>query len=170
MKEWYPILVLAPVLGLTVYCVAQLLASRFGQWQNPYASLTIGFIVGLAVMLALSIATLGWMGTPAIDTVSFLCLNIASYLALAFGYFNFVNLTIASLRIRILEELLESGGSMPIDRLLLQYNSENVITARLQRLVSGGHLLERSGHFYIRQKRFLLVARVFDCLRWFILG
>ena len=44
------------------------------------------------------------------------------------------------------------------------YNTETVIAVRIDRLVSGGHLIERDGRYYSGKWRFLLVARTFDLL------
>ena len=93
-----------------------------------------------------------------------------SYLALAFGYFNFVNLTVASLRIRLLEEIREAGGLLPTNTLKTAYNSREVVANRLQRLLQGGHLIEKNGRLHSGRLPFLIVARIFDSLRWFIIG
>ena len=97
-------------------------------------------------------------------------MNGFASLAFAFGYFNFVNLTVASLRIRILEELLDSGGWLSRDAILDRYGTSSVADLRLERLVGGGHLVERNGRLHTGRLQFLLVARIFDALRWLILG
>ena len=51
-------------------------------------------------------------------------MNLAAYLAFAFGYFNFINLNVASLRIRMLQELMESGGTMPAAAFAACYKTE----------------------------------------------
>jgi hypothetical protein len=97
-------------------------------------------------------------------------LNLLTYLALAFGYFNFVNLTIASLRIRLLEEILDAGGELSAGRLRAAYNADSVSDLRLARLLRGGHLVERNGRLVIGRRRFMIVARIFDFLHWLIIG
>jgi hypothetical protein len=104
------------------------------------------------------------------DRIGFVVLNLFTYVALAFGYFNFVNLTVASLRIRLLEEIGEAGGALPATTLKAAYNSSEVVAIRLQRLVQGGHLVEKDGRLHSGRLPFLIVARIFDGLRWFILG
>jgi len=107
---------------------------------------------------------------PFIDTLALVGLNIVASLAFAFGYFNFVNLTVASLRIRILEELVDSGGRLSRAALLNRYGTSSVADLRLSRLVGGGHLVERNGRLHTGRLQFLLVARIFDGLRWLIFG
>jgi hypothetical protein len=105
-----------------------------------------------------------------LDTAAYVAMNGFASLAFAFGYFNFVNLTVASLRIRILEELLGSGGWLSRDAILDRYGTSSVADLRLERLVGGGHLVERNGRLHTGRLQFLLVARIFDALRWLILG
>ena len=111
-----------------------------------------------------------WTHGTLADGVALTGVNAMAYLALAFGYFNFVNLNIASLRIRMIQELAESGGRLPTAHLIGLYNTETVIALRIDRLTSGGHLVERDGRYYSGKRRFLIVARIFDFLRWAILG
>ena len=103
------------------------------------------------------------------DGLALLAMDLVEYLALAFGYFNFVNLNVASLRIRMLQELAESHGEMPVEALTRLYNTEAVIALRISRLCSGGHLVQRQGRFYIGKRKFLIVGRIFDFLRMMIL-
>ena len=98
-------------------------------------------------------------------------MNLAAYLALAFGYFNFVNMNVASLRIRMLQELLACGGRMSKEQLLGCCGAREVAALRIARLVRGGHLLEEQGRFRSgKAARFLRLARIFDAARWIILG
>src|SRR4051794_22570472 len=107
MTDSYPLQALSSVAGLAAYCVTQVLIARMARAKGPYFSLMIGFVAGLLVTLGIDVAVSCRAATPIADAAALLLLNFVSYLALAFGYFNFVNLSIASLRIRILEELLE---------------------------------------------------------------
>ena len=82
-------------------------------------------------------------GVP--DFLALAGMNLVAYLAFSFGYFNFINLNIASLRIRMLQELAEAGGEMPVEALTGLYNTEEVIALRIDRLASGGHLSSGRG-------------------------
>jgi hypothetical protein len=122
------------------------------------------------VTVAITLAACSRDATPSIDMLALVGLNIVASLAFAFGYFNFVNLTVASLRIRILEELVDSGGRLSRAALLERYGTSSVADLRLSRLVGGGHLVERNGRLHTGRLQFLLVARIFDGLRWLIFG
>ncbi len=130
MAAAHALLALAPVLGLATYCVSHLVACRIvGQIANlpgirrignpphgPYFPLVLGCGCGLVVTAAISLAAMLWTHGTLADGVALTGVNAMAYLALAFGYFNFVNLNIASLRIRMIQELAESGGRLPIER------------------------------------------------------
>jgi hypothetical protein len=170
MTDHRPFVALAPVIGLAVYCVSHVVAARIIRGRNPYPALAVGALAGLVATIAITLAACSRGGLSVIDTLALVALNMVASLALAFGYFNFVNLTVASLRIRILEELLETGGLMSRKSLLDRYGTSSVADLRLERLIGGGHLVERKGRLHTGRLQFLLVARIFDGLRWLILG
>ena len=170
MTEHLPFVALAPVIGLAVYCVSHVAAARIIRGRNPYPALAVGALAGLVATIAITLAACSRGGVSVIDTLALAGLNMVASLAFAFGYFNFVNLTVASLRIRILEELLETGGLMSRKSLLDRYGTSSVADLRLERLIGGGHLVERNGRLHTGRLQFLLVARIFDALRWLILG
>lgn len=161
---------LAAVFGLAAYCLSHLAACRAVRGRGPYFPLIIGCGCGLAATATISLAALLWMNCTFADGLALAGVNLIAYLALAFGYFNFVNLNIASLRIRMIQELAESGGRSPVTRLTGLYNTETVAQLRIDRLTRGGHLVVREGRYYSGKRRFLIVARIFDFLRWAILG
>jgi len=169
MVDAYPWLVMAAPAGLVAYCLAHVLVSRLAR-KAGYFPLMAGFAAGLIAAGTTSVASLAVMKAPVADWCALLAINFLAYAALGFGYFSFVNLNIASLRIRMLQELLESGGQIPRAELLGSYNSDQVIALRITRLIGGGHLVERQGRFYIGKKLFLALARVFELVRWFIMG
>ncbi len=170
MSISYALLAIIPVVGLAVFCLSHLVASRVVLNRGPYYPLLAGFSIGLAAALAASFALLWSMGTGAADLLAIVGMNGAAYVAFGFGYFNFVNLNIASLRIRMLQELADSGGSMPAIAFASCYNTDSVIALRIQRLVSGGYLVEKEGRYFSGKQSFLIVARIFEFLRWAILG
>jgi hypothetical protein len=170
MTDLRPLVALAPVVGLAVACVVHVAAARLIRGRGPYPPLALGCLAGIVATIAITLAACVRGPTAVADTLAFTALNGIAALALAFCYFNFVNLTIASLRIRILEELVDKGGRLPGATLLDLYGSGSVAGIRLERLVNGGHLVERNGRLHTGRLQFLLVARIFDGLRWLIFG
>ena len=165
-----PLIVLAPVVGLAAYCASHVIAARIISGRSPYPALGVGALIGLATAVVVTLVACSRDAVPLIDTLALVIVNTVASLAFAFGYFNFVNLTVASLRIRILEELHAAGGGLPRSTLLDRYGTQSVADLRLERLLGGGHLVERNGRLHTGHLQFLLVARIFDSLRWLILG
>jgi len=165
-----PIIALAPVLGLAVDCGTHLVAARIIRGRNPYPSLAVGALAGLVATIAITFVACRHDAVSTVDTLALVGMNGIALLAFAFGYFNFVNLTVASLRIRLLEELADAGGCMARAALLDRYGTTSVADLRLGRLVQGGHLVERNGRLHTGRLQFLLVARIFDGLRRLIFG
>lgn len=163
-------LVAAPVAGLAVYCLSHVTLCRLLTGGSTYSRLVGGFLPGLVATLAATMVPLLYQGAAGEDIAALAAMNFLAYVALAYGYFNFVNLNIASLRIRMLLEMQEAGGSLRREQLLGLYNTDSVIEYRIARLLRGGHLVERGGRFYNGRRRFLLLGRTFDMLRWMILG
>ena len=170
MTDPRPFIALAPVLGLAVSCLVHLAATRFIRGRGPYPPLAVGALAGIVTTLVVTLVASARAAADAGDTLALAVMNGVASLALAFCYFNFVNLTIASLRIRILEELVDAGGGLPHAVLLDRYGSGNVAGIRLERLVRGGHLVERNGRLHTGRLQFLVVARIFDALRVLIFG
>jgi hypothetical protein len=170
MDGAYPVIVLAPIVGLAADCLAQVGTARLRRIGNPYVSMAAGIVVGLAVSVAATTTANARSAFGPADRIGFQILNTATYLSLAFGYFNFVNLTIASLRIRLLGELNGAGGVLERAALLETYNTRQVIAVRIDRLVRGGHLRELDGRYFIGKRRFLAVARVYNFLRVLVIG
>jgi hypothetical protein len=170
MGNGYPVVVLAPVVGLAVYCVCHLLTARLWRPQTPYPALVASFFPGLLAVIGCTHAGLSTMHASTSDWVGYAILNLATYGALGWGYFHFVNLCIASLRIRILEEIVEQGGAVAVTHLRARYDDMHMLEKRLHRLVHGEHLACHDGRYYIANKAFLYVARFFELLRMIILG
>ena len=170
MADHRPLVALAALIGLAVYCVGHILAARLIRGRNPYPALAIGAAMGLVVTVVITLVACVRGGDSATDTLGLTAMNVVASLGFAFGYFNFVNLTVASLRIRILEEIADSAGWLPRAALLDRYGTGSVADIRLARLVGGGHLVERNGRLYSGRLQFLLVARIFDAVRSLIFG
>ena len=73
-----------------------------------------------------------------------------TYLSLAYFYvFGFYNLGESARRIRLLIELRSAGDrGMTLDEILAVYNARMIVEARLQRLLSGGQVVEREGRYF----------------------
>ncbi len=163
-------LALTPLAGLATYCLAQIAVSWLAARQTPYFSLFLGFAIGFSAVMGMNLALLWHSSSSGPDCLGLLLMNLIAYAALAFGYFNFVNMSITSLRIRMLREMLNHDGEMSREKLLSCYSTDQMIEMRITRLIGGAHLVERLGRLHVGKRRFLLLARIFTLLRWIVFG
>lgn len=170
MADHRPLVALAPIIGLAVASVGHIVAARVIRGRNPYPALALGIALGIVATATITLVACVRGGDTPADTLALTALNTVAALGFGFGYFNFVNLTVASLRIRILEELADAGGWLPRTALLDRYGTASVADIRLARLVDGGHLVERNGRLHTGRLQFLVVARIFGALRVLIFG
>jgi len=164
-------LVLAPVLAAGADVAIHLLLSHVLPRGAQRKAILLAFAAGLVV---LGLVTLSGLSSGSFDSgegLAYCALNLAAYWGIAFGYFGFVNLNIASLRIRILKELLASPEhKLDRDLLLARYDAKAVLDKRLERLLEAQQLEQRNGRYYPCRHTFLYLARIMDCLKWVILG
>jgi hypothetical protein len=78
---------------------------------------------------------------PLLDALSNITVNCATAAALAFCYFNFVNLNYTALRFRMLRDLPDHANGFSIDDLKVCYGADIALDLRLQRLINSGELL-----------------------------
>src|SRR5207245_661371 len=98
--------------GLTINFTVHLVTALVTNGRSVPVAVGAGIMAGLAGTAILT--AVGFSGVePALaDGAALAALNLVTYLALAFGYFNFVNLNMTSLRIRVLLELLEAKAGL----------------------------------------------------------
>jgi len=169
VERW--LIALAPLLGLCANTLVQPLVQHLTGRGRPARSLALGFLAGLVTSGAL----VGWavraQGLELLDAGALLVLQLLCFAALGYGYFAFVNLNLASIRIRILKEVTGAGdGGLPQSALDELYDEDTMAEGRLERLVAGGHLLERDGRHHRGKATLLQIAGVIEALKWAILG
>ncbi|MHB8834640.1 MAG: GtrA family protein [Candidatus Methylomirabilia bacterium] len=163
------LLTLSPLCGLVTYVGFHLSLCRFGLGGRQMTLLIVGGFAGLAtttVAVLLALAALPTVRNPNV----LLLFNDAIFLALAWCYFHFVNLNIASLRIRLLQEFHKSPEGMAEAEVLARYGAAHVLDNRLLRLTSGGHLVEREGRYYSGTPFFLILFELFEVLKRIVMG
>jgi hypothetical protein len=159
---------IAPLAGLALTVLAQIVVVH-GSAGKVGASIIVGIFCGLAGTLA-AIA-LGRAETPgaAGGFVDTWLLGAATYLALAFGFWAFLNLNITSMRIRILRQLLRAGGHMALSDMAVSYTPAERLRRRLERLEKGGQIMCEDGRWRLRSWQVLAIARCVEAWRSFIL-
>ena len=156
--------VFAPLVGVGVGVVAQVVA----HWVAPRSPIVLSYAAGFLCGAISSLLTLFASGKPVGWYDLMVCL--LTFGGLNYCYSNFVNLNFTSLRIRLLKELLATGGTARADEVARKYGSEAILKRRLARLVEWGQLRESSGRFVALKGSFLRLALLFTVLKKAVLG
>lgn len=164
-KTW---LVLAPTLGMIVNVAIHLLVTWVVPTQRLYPRLLAAAACGGIATACISLVTAIAMELTWPLAIAYLAFNLAVFFALAFGYFNFVQLNVSSLRVRILNELYDSGAGIEVARLTAEYSAVEIVNQRLQRLVRGRQVDSRDNRYYFRFSLVYLISLSMDAAKWFI--
>jgi hypothetical protein len=99
-----------------------------------------------------------------------LVVNLVIASALGFCYWNFLNLNITSLRIRILREMLQMDGySMTHVDLRSRYGESEMLDRRLQRLLTAKQIQYKNGRYTLQSTPLLWLANILRQLRRIII-
>jgi hypothetical protein len=159
---------IAPLAGLAFDVLTQIVVAHLSRGKIG-ASIIIATLGGLAATLAvIALGRTEALGAVAgfVDTW---LLGVATYMALAFGFWAFLNLNITSMRIRILRELLRAGGSIASSDMPVLYTGAERLRRRLERLENGGQIMRDDGRWRLRSWQVLAIARCVEAWRSLIL-
>lgn len=166
-KAW---LALAPAIGLAVDVAAHLAATWLLRLPKLYPRLLVGAGCGFAATIALVLAAVRAAELDTGDSAAYLLFDAATFAILSFGYFNFVQLNISSLRVRIANEIDDSPAGLEPSRLAELYNARQVIDERLDRLTRGRQIDLRDGRYYHRRSLVYAISRAMDACKRITLG
>ena len=170
MPQEYPVLVLAPVLAMMLNVLTHVVVSRLNRGRNQIKYMFYGFLSGLTGIFFLVFAVLPAAGNGP-DLAGCVSADLISYASLAYGYFHFVNINMASLRIRVLQEIIDAPDGLSEKDVLSRYNSKHIIDTRVKRLIGSGQLTEKDGYYYPGKNRtFLMLFWLFEILKHIVLG
>jgi hypothetical protein len=91
--------------------------------------------------------------------------SATTYIALAFGFWAFLNLNMTSLRIRMLREMLHAKRNMTRAELLDRYSPDEFLRRRLARLERSGQLMIKDGGYSLRSRNLLYASYCVNFLR-----
>ncbi len=160
----------APILGLFVNTLVQILACRLIKSVGLLKSVVLGFVIGFATVMACGIASYQTAMPDVMELIGQSALNLLTYVALGYGYFHFINLGETARRIRILRELLESKDGLTLEAILERYNASGIIKARLQRMHNNKQIVLRQGRYFIGKPSLLYIAKTIVLLKWILLS
>jgi hypothetical protein len=135
-----------------IYRALDFAGARPTAHSSAFAALTAVFVPACAVAWQLDVAFCG-----------FAYLTIV-YAALAVLYVDVVNIAETSLHMHVLLELAWGGGA-PLADLVNRYSADRMVTARLERLASIGHVRIADGRCYIANRSTLYLAAALDVWR-----
>jgi len=162
-------LVAISLIALAVDVAIQLVVFRTKGRDDVWGSVLVGFVGGLLIVTTGSAIAVSAL--PISDAIFLVLMNVVSFAALGYGYFTFVNLNFTSLRVRVLRELSRSGGHLTQQQLLAEYNAQQALTLRLDRLLQKHQLNVRDGRYHVgATASFLFLAYVLDAFKWLLLG
>ncbi len=160
--------ILPPLGGLAVYTLSHLLISNALRGRHYLTTLVAAAIPGLLAAALLHRSLLGLSMTA--DSLCLATVNLVIYLCLAWCYFHFINIMVASLRIRLIREIA-AAGSLSRSAILGRYDARTVVDRRLQRLLAGGHLARRAdGRLAVGSPFFLVLFDLYQMLKVAVFG
>ncbi len=164
------LLTIAPIIGLAVNTISYALFARILKNLSISISIILAFICNIVCTVLISVFVLNSMSLVKGDFWGLLGFNLIISLALAYGNFAFINLNIASIRIRLLKEILISDKGLMLDDILTIYNPDKIVNTRIERLISGGQLISKSGKCFVGAPFILLLANIMEVLKYIIMG
>jgi len=162
--------VLCPVIALGVNTIVQIVSIRYAAWCSYLKSIIFGFVCGFCFVVLLEVLLIVSGCQSLDDSIAFLLVNLVSYSLLGLCYFAFINAGVSALRIRLLSELYESKGGLTLEEILTQYNSQEIIRIRIDRLVNNGQIICRKGRYYKKRSITLVMVAIRELLRVIIFG
>ena len=166
----YVLLVLAPALGMLGNVFTHIITSRLNRGRSQIKCMAWGFVLGLICVLIFVFAV-SFRQKVNLDFLSYIVLDIVAYVSLAYGYFHFVNINIASLRVRILQEIIDSACGLSQEDILERYDARQILDIRIKRFVSSNQLIEKQGFYFTGENRsFLALFWFFEILKFVFLG
>lgn len=164
------LLVLAPTLGLAADTIAHLMVTWSLRGLGIYARLACGAAAGAGVTAGISLFASSRLGFPAGVAMAYVIFNLITFLILAFGYFNLVQMNLSSLRLRIANELIDAADGVPMEKLLTMHDGASIVDARLARLSKGGQITLREGRYHHRLSGVYLIAVAMDTMKRLVFG
>ncbi len=158
-KFWIAV---APTVGLAVDVVAHLAATWLSPIRNLYYRLLFGAFWGAATTVVLTADATRLWSNPGVEAAAYVLFNLGTFVILSFGYFNFVQMNVSSLRLRIANELFDNPQGVSLESLLDRYGAREIVDQRLARLARGRQIERRGDRYVSRFSVVLLIATAMD--------
>jgi hypothetical protein len=164
------LLLAAPLLGAFVNALSQIALGRLLAGGHLFSIIVAAFVIGCVLTVSITLWALSGDQLATLESGAlFLCVTII-YLASSFILFAIVNLGETSLRIRMLDKLMDKPLGLTKDDLIADYDDSALINVRLQRLKDKGQVTFVNGVFYAKPSLLFLAASVVRLLKTIIYG
>jgi hypothetical protein len=162
--------ILALIAAAASDLVVLLAMRRAAPALNYLSSIIVAFVAGLSVLVLISLY--GPNAHRSIDDFGILILNVLTYAALGYGIFTFINLSATSLRIRIIRAIYNSeSGILDEQALRKLYDADDMVSARIGRLIAWRQLEVREGRYFASPKAvFAVIHGTLARVKRFIYG
>ena len=160
---------LIPLLSFSVNVTLQafLFRSRScGLLKSEY----IGFTLGLVLLLSLQISLHPMLLALTLDALAIVIVNLLIFCGLSYCYFHFINLCTTARRIRLVRDLFASPDGLTLDQILENYNAQDMLSKRIQRLLNSGQIVEQNGRYFVSKHLVLFAAWLMAILKFVFLG
>ncbi len=160
----------APLLGLLVDAVVQMIICRM-VWRLGHLRVQfISMSIGLGVTMGLLILLFRYFGISLPSSLDYFTLYVFSYTFWAFCLFNLINSSIGSLRVRMIREYLKCYPTpLSTQKLCQTYSAKDMVRVRLERLMTGEQIESNHGRYFSRQRLVSYIGTLFSFLQRLLL-
>lgn len=171
MSTWFPEswLLLWPPLAICLAAVCHVLVVRLSRRRTEWGHLFIGVLIGGVLLWGAMVGEIVSGQAPS-DIVAIVVLNTLSYLGLAFLYADFNNMSLTSVRIRVLRECCESRCGLTMEQLLERYDVTSLVKKRLDKYVRQRFLVREAETYRIGNPTIVWVCRFYQLLHRIMFG
>lgn len=166
--EW--LFLLVPLVATGMNVAANFLLLRLDPRRSIFKSVLLSTLVGLAGFAAMAwLARDGRAGIGDREWLARMGCGLLTYGCWSYVFFHFVHIPVASVRIRILQELSDHDG-LTREAILQRYNGAAILRTRLDRLTRNGQIVRRGDAYVTGRPRLLHVARLFSFVKSLVTG
>lgn len=160
---------LIPLAALAVNFAIQVGSFRRARGKHFFASILRGFAGGLLALLVFQAFLMGRHPSPGYLAGEIL-VNISTYAALAYCYYNFVQLGQTSIRLRLYAEIAARAAGMPVEEIAREYSEDGLMEVRVHRLIESGDLVRKGDRYFVGRRRLVHIGRILFAAKLLLLG
>lgn len=163
MPSPYPALMWAVIGGMVGNVASHAMLSRALRPGKQIVLLLAAFCVGVAVTVGTTVLVVH--GDRTVTELGYVMFNVATYAALAYVYFHYVNISSLGLRPRILREIRDAPTGLSEKDILLRCDSREIVEDRIEKLTESGQLTMIEGRYHVGKPYFLWLFWTFELMK-----